>query len=361
MAAYPSWDLGYAFIADFWPWAIVAALVAASWVFRKTGVFLGLSFFLITLLPILGIIPLSWSRISPVSDHFAYLPLTAAVTLIAAAAGWANQRLPAGMRLLIPSLLLAGLLGFAAQSHALAAHYKSPDLFWAEASRANPRSYVAHYNYGNALRTLGRNAEAAGAFEASIRENPTFALAYSNLGDVRAQQGQLEEAAKDYNNALAVDPGLVFTELKLGKTLMALSRYREAADADRIALRLDPSNPTLEYDLGVALLQSGAPPSEAVPYFEGATRLDPKDPQTLSTLGVLRAQLGQLEIALTLCARAVQIDPSNARFRNNYGNCLLVAERYTEAMNQYKEALRLDPGLTEAETNLEMAQAKANR
>ena len=61
---------------------------------------------------------------------------------------------------------------------------------------------------------------------------------------------------------------------------------------------------------------------------------------------------------LSFYTRAAETNPRSALVANNLGNALFMNGRYAEASSQYREALRLYPGFTDARYNLSMTQAR---
>ena len=58
-------------------------------------------------------------------------------------------------------------------------------------------------------------------------------------------------------------------------------------------------------------------------------------------------------------ARALSIDPSYANAHNNLGNVLLAQKKYDEAIAEFAEVVRLQPGSAAAKQNLAAAKAMA--
>ena len=56
---------------------------------------------------------------------------------------------------------------------------------------------------------------------------------------------------------------------------------------------------------------------------------------------------------------ALRINPDYAEAHCNRGNVLIQLDRINEAVHEYERALQLDPGLTEAASNLALARQHA--
>jgi tetratricopeptide (TPR) repeat protein len=275
--------------------------------------------------------------------------------------GWLAPRLGSAGQPALQAFALVVGLALGIESHGLAAHYVSSEVFWSAATQANPHSAIAHYNYGNALRLQQRDDEAIKAYLAAVHADPGFALARSNLADLQLARHRYPEAVEGYRSALTLDPTLTAVRLKLAQALAGQGRFEEAARVDAEAAQRDAGSAQARYEAGLNLLQAGHPPQDALPWMAQAVAVDPTQAQSASTLGVLEAQTGDLAAALAHCAAAVRLDPGNARWHNNLGNCLLTADRPDQAAAEYETALRLDPGLAEARTNLELARGRISR
>jgi predicted O-linked N-acetylglucosamine transferase (SPINDLY family) len=99
-----------------------------------------------------------------------------------------------------------------------------------------------HYNLGNTLKQLGRNAEAAECYRQALQLRPHYIEALNNLGTALDALGRLDEALDCYRQALARRPDLAELHDNLGKTFSRLGRLPEAVASYRQALALQPGN-----------------------------------------------------------------------------------------------------------------------
>jgi Flp pilus assembly protein TadD len=76
-------------------------------------------------------------------------------------------------------------------------------------------------------------------------------------------------------------------------------------------------------------------------------------------LGIALANLGQMEKAAEHLFEAVKIDENNARWRYDLGMAWEELGRDVDAIHQFSEAVRLDPGFEEAKKSLAALRAKA--
>ena len=323
---YPPGPAGWAALL---PWLGLAAVLGALWA-RRAGWgrhgLLGAGWYLLNLAPVLGLVPMAYSRVSPRADHLAYLPMAGLAGLAAAALGSAQRRIAGraggarGARL--PLAVIAGLaLGaLAIESHSLAARYVDSRALWSFAVERNPGAWLARNNLGRELLEEGRAGAAEEQFRAAIAAQPDSPEAHANLGNALEAQGRDAEARAQYGAALAIDPGFAGAH----------------------------------YDLGLALLRSRSM-AAAAEQFQEAVRLDPGHAQALNGLGLALAGQGRPDEAMARYEEAIRVEPGLAEAHLNLGNALFRKGRTLEAVGEYREAIRLRPGYAGAHFNLGQA------
>jgi len=314
---YPKWPIHSA-----WSWLLTLAAIAvpvALWLLRGRigrAPLVGVLAFVAGVAPTLGFIPHFLMRYFFVADHFQYLgsiPLIALVVGLAAcglARVGASPTLRAALAVL--ALLHLGSLTWI-QGHA----YADEATLWRDTLTKNPESWVAHHNLGQILLVQGAAAEAVGHFEEALRIAPRLAEAHNNLGIALVRLGRDAEAAPHFEQALRLDPRLADAHINFGISLADRGRIDEAARHFEEAARLRPDLGGAHYNLGLIRLHQGRA-EQAVRHLEQAVALESDDPLT----------------------------------RLQFGHALVRAGRPAEAAEQYRHALRLQPGWIEAERAL---------
>jgi Flp pilus assembly protein TadD len=162
---------------------------------------------------------------------------------------------------------------------------------------AQPDNPVALNELGEALASAGDVNDAAGFFERALQVNPHYTVAHANLASAFIRQQRWEQAVDEFRKVLADTPDDPRARQQLGEVLRllgyqgALKGNLEMAVADwREALRFRPDDAVLHNDLGAVLARLGRT-REAVPEFEAALRLDPKNDAVRKNLLAARAQL----------------------------------------------------------------------
>jgi len=283
---YPRWSLQPAVAWLLPPWLALAAVFGWCWRARATwgrAAIFGLGSFVLNLVPVLGVIPLAFARISRVSDHLAYLSLVSVVALIGAAAGWCCDRSPAfAQRVELRCAVAAALLLAAlAATCSYAAKFVSEETLWT-------------YN---------------------VRRNPGAWLAQNNLGIVLAQSGRVDEALPHLQAAVALRPDLFGARMNLGQALAQSRNWPGAIPQFKAASILDPANADAKASLRAALNNYA---------------------NSLARSGHFQAAVDQYQKSLT-------VDPSNAEAHRNLANALHALGRDREAYQQLDQAALLAP------------------
>ena len=171
----------------------------------------------------------------------------------------------------------------------------------------HPESPYLHLAAGQALRQLGRMAEAEEHLR-QARQSPEFSQqATGELVEVLAQQGKYKEAAALLGEAVKGGgaptlPGL----LRWATLLLRAGEEDKAVEVLEEALTRDPSfTDALVLRAAVAARKGKA--DEAEHFYRRALAVDPEDPDALVGLARLLMDVRRLEEARTLLAKAREV------------------------------------------------------
>jgi len=129
------------------------------------------------------------------------------------------------------------------------------------------------------------------------------------LGTERLSEGQTEEALELFTQSVAAHPtgeGHTFR----GWALSYLGRFGEAIEECKIAIEVDPEFGNPYNDIGVYLMQQGKL-EEAIPWLEQAKLAPRYEPRHFpySNLGTIYERKGRLSQALQEYKAALRIEP----------------------------------------------------
>lgn len=305
-----------------WVWLLTAAAVLAGcWTLRTRfgrGPFAGFAFFLITLAPLLGFIPLYTFRYTFFADHYQYLALAGPVALAAHGAACGVAVMPGGKRTMaaFAAILLLLLTALSAQRSRA---FLSSESLWADVLSKDSRSWLALFNLARLRAEDGRLEEAATLLARSLAVRPSTE-AEQLLGSIRALQGDIGEAIGHYREAIRLFSDNAFAHNGLGLLLEAQGDIEGALRHFSEAVRTYPRSATARTNLANLLTRLGRL-EEAETQYRTALEVYPGFPPALLNYGRFLDGLGRKGEAVPLLERYASSLPGEEReaFRRTFG------------------------------------------
>ena len=341
------------------PWGQVTASSAVAWlpdVALVTGILvvtaarrrwgrpllLALLYILAMLLPVMGLVEMSYMKFSLVSDHLLYMASIGFSALIVGCA----CRLPLGTGAL--RALGAGVavtLAILAFRHQAA--YLSAESLWRDTLAKNPSSWVAHFNLGSILEDQKRYSAAVQEYQEALRFSRPDAALWSNMGHALLYLGRAAEAVDCYRKALEIDENYADAHNNLGTALEWLGSPNEALWHYQRALAVRADFAEAHNNLGTLLAARGQWEAAAVHLRAALLSKPGGNPQAYASLARVLMNRGDLAQARMLAIRAIQDD---ARYVDGYrvlGLVLFRQRQYVEAAVVLEKARSLEPRNTE--------------
>jgi tetratricopeptide (TPR) repeat protein len=168
-------------------------------------------------------------------------------------------------------------------------------------------------------RAQARTENGPGALESAekaVAADPRSAVAHVAKGEALLSLGQNAEAEQALRKAIELDSHSALAETRLARVLLALGRPADAVAAARKATELDEKSGESFAVLGRALLaQSKGNWGEAIAQAQQGAFLDPKNPIVLTAVGHIFEANGQIEQAISSYRKALETDPGYAPAR----------------------------------------------
>jgi Flp pilus assembly protein TadD len=218
-----------------------------------------------------------------------------------------------------------------------------------------PNGSRAHWKYGFALHKADRLDEAAEQYRVALRLDPKQKEPHFGLGQILATQSNLSEARSELEEALRSDPSNGDYHSEYAGVLERLGQKEEAGAEHVIATRRAPKSGRVHYDYAMFFFRDGKL-DQAIPEFEAALKHNPNHPEAHYHLGRALYVKGDYEGAKAHYLETARLDPK-APIHSGLGAVYFRLGQISEAIAQFKEALRLDPNDAEAAENLRFAEA----
>jgi tetratricopeptide (TPR) repeat protein len=301
-----------------WNVALAGLLLAgfsavAFWQRRNRAWMLaGWLWYLVMLLPALGIIQVGRQAHA---DRYTYLPqigLYLAVTWLAAelAAKWrvGNRTLGILMGAIVTMLAVC--------AWKQTAYWQNSETVWIHAIESTTDNGVAHSNLGTALAEQGKLEAALEQFQIAVQINPGYADFHNNFGNALFQVGKAYDAAAQYQIALQEGQNDAVVHNNLGNALEQEGKTDEAVAQYQIALQINPRYAEAEYDLGNAFALHEKP-DQAIIHYEKALQINPGYGEAHDNLGITLMNKGNVTGAMAQYQMALQTRPADPGILNN--------------------------------------------
>jgi len=173
-----------------------------------------------------------------------------------------------------------------------------------------------------------------------IAEKPDVAFAHFQLAYAYTALKRTSEARVEYEKCVSLDPKMAEAYLNLGILLLD-KEPAQAVSPLRKSVELLPSQSRPRYLLGLAQERAGDL-AGAAESLEGASRLDPKDPDSLEQLGAIYLKQNRPSEAETKFRAALAIGPKSKAALQGLA-LALEAEKKPEAVDAYRAYLEVEP------------------
>jgi tetratricopeptide (TPR) repeat protein len=188
---------------------------------------------------------------------------------------------------------------------------------------------------------LGEREKAREAFEQALREDPKSPIPVMNLSSFYQTTGEPEKAIAFLRQQLKTHPAKQEIRTHLANLYLVLRRHDEAIREYEEAIKQDPNLELPYARLGLIFHQLGKA-DKAVEYYERALALNPNDPVINNNLAFhLASQRQQMDRALVLARRAANAAPGDAGILDTLGWVYFQTGAYDQAVEVYKEILKL--------------------
>jgi protein O-mannosyl-transferase len=280
------------------PAAVTVIVVLSGLRFRWLAA--GAAILALATLPVLGLVPFQFERLSLTADHYLYFAMIGPAILLAFALAAVPTRWAKGAVAVCAAVFI--LLG--ARSLLQARTWQDTRTLFEHELAVNPHSEVAYNNLALLTLSDGRPKEAEALARQSIAAQPNQGEAYNTLAITLLRQHRPDDAMVNYRLAIQHDPNQVAALSSLAGMLAQSSqqpglsankrgaRLAEAEQLCRRAIDVDPMFVNAHLNLARIFFSESRIP-EAIPEAEAAVQLNPTNPNAQGFLGVLLMRSGR--------------------------------------------------------------------
>lgn len=208
----------------------------------------------------------------------------------------------------------------------------------------SPREAVFHYA------SAGDWARVVPSARESLASDPEDAVVLSMLALGLANLDEPAPAVEAAKRAVGVDPELGLAHYALGRALLAHDDVPGAERAARESLRLDADSDA--YALLSQVFARRRRWSEALEAADQGLELDPEHVSCTNLRALALSGLGKKAEAAGVARESIAIDPDDAGSHATHGWVLMRQQKYAEALESFRTALRLDATLESARAGI---------
>jgi tetratricopeptide (TPR) repeat protein len=228
------------------------------------------------------------------------------------------------------------------------------------AGEVDPYNAASRHTLGEMYLAEGRLDDAHAAYDQARQLNPNLAAAHGGLGQVALLRGDLDAAENHFRVALRADENDVQALTGLGRIAQMRGDPQRALQLLTQAAGLAPDDPVIQTSYAQAMLDQDML-DFAAEALDNALTVRPAYPQARALRAEVHVRKGELAKALPIFESLLSRGEQVAAVRTGLGDIARAQGRLEDAIAQYDEALRDQPGLHLAAIHRARALARSGR
>jgi tetratricopeptide (TPR) repeat protein len=216
---------------------------------------------------------------------------------------------------------------------------------------------MEHNNAGITAFNNGLYDSAERELKLAIQTDPSYELSHYNLGKVYQKQRKWDKAIEAFEGATQRAPGNANYHYDLGEAYLETKQLEKAEGALKKASEADPKLFKAHWRLGLVykLLER---PKEADAALRAAIEANARFDRPFVDLGNLYLDYDAAKEAAQVFSECVRANELSAECHNGHGMSLKELKLFEQATAEFKKALEIEPGLTNAVYNAGMTYAE---
>jgi tetratricopeptide (TPR) repeat protein len=315
---------------------------------RKQKVWLSVySFYVITLLPVLGIVQVGSQSMA---DRYTYLPSLGPFFIMALGTAWVLNRVNSlqRSRMIVTLVCIAALIFLFASLAYLTLKqigiWKNGFYLWTYVIEKEPEKVsIAYTNLGSFFANREQLDKAIENFDKAIALNPTDYLAYSNRGAAFDKMGQLDKAIESYDRAVTLNPNDFTAYYNRGITYERMGQLKKAIEDFEQAIALNPNNYMAHNNMGILYSRTGMY-DRSIESFNHSIDLNPDYAIAYNNRGLAYSFIGQYRMAIEDFNKAILLGYHHGSVYYNRGNMYLRTGYQGLAISDFQQGCALGNG-----------------
>lgn len=264
------------------------SLIVTKYARRQKYLPVGWLWYLITLLPVIGIIQVGLQQMA---DRYTYVPLIGIFIIIAWTAAHRARRSRAA-RYVVTCIALIWLAALALLTIRQISYWQDSITLYRHTVAVTKNNDIIHRNLAILLLRQGETEQAVEHFQKAVELNPKDTHSRKLLEKLRAdkqasdtdrllvranalaQQGRLDQAIRLYREFIELRPDSASVYNNLGNALFLKRDFDKARDAYSTAIRLDPNYIDAHSNLAILLARTGQT-DRAAEHYRKVFEIDP--------------------------------------------------------------------------------------
>lgn len=332
--------------------------ICFAFIFRKRAPVLSFSifWFLITLLPVSNILPISSL---PIAERYLYLPSLGFSLgvgwIVLSVLRWSeNKNFPYLKYATLAGIIYIGLL-YSFRTFTRTLDWKSSLSLWTAAYSTSPDSTAVANNLAHAYAEAGNLELAEIWVNKALELYPENVGALSNLGGIYLTKKEYSNALKPLEKAFSLEPGNLLVVQNLYLTYRGMDKREEAKRM------LDKAYNTKPYmwtaNALAAIYLAGNQQNEAISILEKSIGTGAEE-GPLNNLGALYNSVGKYEQAVNVLEKALSINSSDTTILINLATAYMNLGRTMDAIHTLEKAKSLTGDTEQIDTLLNSLYSK---
>lgn len=208
--------------------------------------------------------------------------------------------------------------------------------------RESGRGFEANALLGRIEDELGNDDRALEAYRRALRARGNDIDTRVRIIQILTRSGRLDDVVEEYRALIRSAPREPRFVIELAQLLMQTDHREDALRLARDAGRRNPRDPALHQQLAELYSRWGED-ELAAREVELLVRIDPHDPAHVIALGAQQFAAGERDAAILTWRRVLSAGGDRAQGHATLGGILADHDLLSQAIEQYREAVRLDP------------------